>query len=184
MVDGGPTARGSVNGVTGRTASSRRQRSRDHETRPSAAAHPHSFPQLYITPINVPFNSPPLTTQPQSADRPGPPHVEGNNINEHVHLIPSNQDSQQTGLQPPTMSRLITDVGIAPLTVSLVATSFSFFGAGMLEVAGPIPIIRNKVSAVNLKPSHRVAIWSRFFQRAAVRCAISHSSLIRRPADA
>lgn len=66
------------------------------------------------------------------------------------------------------MSRLITDVGIAPLTVSLTASSFLLFGTGMLEFVGPVMIIRDKLAPLNLSKADRVRIFATFFRAIAV----------------
>ena len=75
---------------------------------------------------------------------------------------------QQTLQFTTTMSRLITDVGLAPLTVSLVSSSLLLFGNGILEIVGPVPIIRNKDSPLSLSPKQKVQIWATYFRGVAV----------------
>jgi hypothetical protein len=67
-----------------------------------------------------------------------------------------------------TMSKLITDVGLSPLTLSLAGSSFLFFGMTQLEVSGPINLIRDKADPLNLNKRDKVRIWAAFFHRTAV----------------
>ena len=66
------------------------------------------------------------------------------------------------------MSRLITDVGLAPLSVSLVSSSMMLFGVGMLELVGPVAIARDKLAPINLKRGDRVKIFSAYYRKVAV----------------
>jgi len=77
------------------------------------------------------------------------------------------------------MSRLITDVGLAPITASLVASSILLFGNGVLELGGPVPLIRDKLGPLDLRPKDKVRIWAAYFRRVGVSLFLFTSSSFR-----
>lgn len=66
------------------------------------------------------------------------------------------------------MSKLISDVGLAPLTLSLASSSVLLFGMGVSELVGPVALVRDKLAPLKLRKGDKVRIWAAYFNRVAV----------------